>query len=91
MRTLWFTAAIVGITAACALGMTTEAQAGQWKQDTAGTGGRTMTEVTPQAAGIGWTATGMGFPSAITLMETATWQPIPPPRTGTRWMEAAPG
>ena len=36
MRTLWFTAAIAGITAVCALGMTTEAQAGQWKQDTAG-------------------------------------------------------
>ena len=36
MRTLWFTAAIVGITAACALGTTTEAQAGQWKKDTTG-------------------------------------------------------
>ena len=72
MRTLWFTAAIAGITAVCALGMTTEAQAGQWKQDTAGTGGRTMTEATPQAAGIGWMETGTGLPSAIILTSMAT-------------------
>lgn len=91
MRTLWFTAAIAGITAVCALGMTTEAQAGQWKQDTAGywwqnDDGSYLTN--------GWhwlDGNGTEFPSAITLMETATWQPIPPPRTGTRWMEAAPG
>ena len=35
MRTLWFTAAMAGITAACALGMPMKAQAG-WQQDTTG-------------------------------------------------------
>ena len=55
------------------------------------TGGRTMTEATPQAAGIGWMETETGFPSAIILTGTVTWRPIPPPRTATRWMEAEPG